>query len=93
MFKTREALIPYLLLVAAVAGGLLWHESEMVPGLGRTVVSGQIAVGGPYALTDQGRQTPRQHRLSRQISTGLFRLQFLPGRLPDHVSGDVGRLG
>jgi protein SCO1/2 len=53
MFKTKEALIPYLLLLAALAGGLLWHESEMIPGLGRTIVSGQIAVGGPYALTDQ----------------------------------------
>jgi protein SCO1 len=53
MFKTKEALIPYLLLIAALAGGLLWHESETIPGLGRTVVSGQIAVGGPYALTDQ----------------------------------------
>jgi protein SCO1/2 len=53
MFKNKEALIPYLLLIAALAGGLLWHESEMVPGLGRTVVSGQIAVGGGYALTDQ----------------------------------------
>jgi protein SCO1/2 len=53
MFKTKEALIPYLLLVAAVAGGLLWHESENVPGLGRTVTSGAVAVGGPYALIDQ----------------------------------------
>ena len=40
MFKTRQALIPYLLLVAAVAGGLIWHESENVPGLGRTVTTG-----------------------------------------------------
>jgi cytochrome oxidase Cu insertion factor (SCO1/SenC/PrrC family) len=53
MFKTKEAWIPYLLLVAVVAGGLLWHESETLPGLGRTVVSGKIAVGGPYALIDQ----------------------------------------
>ena len=53
MFKTKEALIPYLLLVAAMAGGLLWHESENVPGLGRTVTSGVIQVGGPYQLTDQ----------------------------------------
>lgn len=53
MFKTKEALIPYLLLVAALAGGLLWHESETVPGLGRTVTSGPIAVGGPYRLIDQ----------------------------------------
>ena len=53
MFKTKEALIPYLLLVAAMAGGWLWHESETVPGLGRTVTTGSIAVGGPFRLTDQ----------------------------------------
>jgi protein SCO1 len=53
MFKTKEALIPYLLLVAAMAGGLLWHESENIPGLGRTVTSGVPAVGGPFRLTDQ----------------------------------------
>ena len=53
MFKTKEALIPYLLLVAAIAGGLIWHESENIPGLGRTVTSGSIAVGGPFQLTDQ----------------------------------------
>ena len=51
--RTKEALIPYLLLAACVAGGWLWHQSEAVPQLGRTIVSGQIAVGGPYALTDQ----------------------------------------
>jgi protein SCO1 len=51
--RTKEALIPYLLMAAAVAGGLLWHESEILPKLGQTIVSGQIAVGGPYALTDQ----------------------------------------
>ena len=53
MFKTKEALIPYLLLVAALAGGVLWHESEAVPGLGRTVTSGTAAVGGPFHLIDQ----------------------------------------
>ncbi len=53
MFKTKEALIPYLLLVAALAGGLLWHESDNVPQLGRTVTTGTVAVGGPYQLIDQ----------------------------------------
>src|ERR1700722_2090110 len=53
MFKTKEALIPYLLLVAALAGGVLWHESEAVPGLGRTITSGTVQVGGPFRLTDQ----------------------------------------
>src|SRR6185312_13534231 len=37
MFKTKEALIPYLLWAAAVAAGLLWHETQMLPGLGHTV--------------------------------------------------------
>jgi len=53
MFKTKQALIPYLFLAASVAGGLLWHLSEAVPRLGHAIVSGQIAVGGPYVLTDQ----------------------------------------
>jgi cytochrome oxidase Cu insertion factor (SCO1/SenC/PrrC family) len=53
MFKTKEALIPYLLLATALAGGILWRESENVPGLGRTITTGSVAVGGPYRLTDQ----------------------------------------
>ena len=53
MFKTKEALIPYILLVAALAGGLLWHEAGTLPGLGRTITTGKIDVGGPFTLTDQ----------------------------------------
>jgi len=48
----RQALIPYLLLVAALAGGLLWYQSEQVPRLGRVVSSGKMEVGGPFQLTD-----------------------------------------
>ena len=58
MLRNRQALIPYLLLVAAVAGGVLWYESEQVPGLGRVVTTGQADVGGPFQLTDQhGKRT------------------------------------
>jgi cytochrome oxidase Cu insertion factor (SCO1/SenC/PrrC family) len=53
MLRNRQALIPYLLLVAALAGGILWRESENVPGLGRVVTTGQADVGGPFQLTDQ----------------------------------------
>jgi protein SCO1/2 len=53
MLKTKEAWIPYLLLAAALAGGLLWREGENMPGLGRTVTTGTASVGGPYRLTDQ----------------------------------------
>lgn len=52
MLRNRQALIPYLLLVAALAGGVLWHESERVPGLGRVVSTGQADVGGSFQLTD-----------------------------------------
>ena len=53
MLRNKQALIPYLLLVAALAGGLIWHESENVPGLGRSVVTGRADVGGPFQLIDQ----------------------------------------
>jgi hypothetical protein len=48
MLRNRQALIPYLLLIAALAGGLLWHQSKMVPGLGKTVITGRADVGGPF---------------------------------------------
>ena len=58
MLRNRQALLPYLLLVAAVAGGVLWYESEQVPGLGRVVTTGKADVGGPFQLTDQhGKRT------------------------------------
>ena len=53
MLRNRQVLIPYLLLAAAMAGGLLWHESELVPGLGKSVITGQADVGGPFHLIDQ----------------------------------------
>ena len=53
MLRNRQALLVYLLLVAAMAGGVLWYESEQVPGLGRVVTTGQADVGGPFQLTDQ----------------------------------------
>jgi cytochrome oxidase Cu insertion factor (SCO1/SenC/PrrC family) len=82
MFKTKEALIPYLLLVAALAGGLLWHESEMVPGLGRTVVSGQIAVGGPYALTDQDGKPRASTDFGGKYQLVYFGYTFCPDVCP-----------
>src|SRR5579872_5074509 len=82
MFKTKEALIPYLLLVAALAGGLLWHESEMVPGLGCTVVSGQIAVGGPYALTDQDGKPRASTDFGGKYQLVYFGYTFCPDVCP-----------
>ncbi len=53
MLRNKKALIPYLLLVAAIAGGILWYESSQVPRLGQVITTGQADVGGPFRLTDQ----------------------------------------
>ena len=54
MFKTKQAMVLGVALIAAmIAGILLWRVADRLPGLGRTITSGRIAVGGPYALTDQ----------------------------------------
>ena len=54
MFRTKQAILLGLALLAAVVAGLvLWRMADQLPGLGRTITSGRIAIGGPYALTDQ----------------------------------------
>jgi len=68
MLRNRQALIPYLLLVAALAGGVLWHESERVPGLGRVVTTGQANVGGTFRLTDQN---------SKSVTDADFRGRYM----------------
>ena len=82
MFKTKEALIPYLLLVAAMAGGLIWHESENVPGLGRTITIGAVAVGGPYALTDQNGDKRSSNDFRGKYQLIYFGYSFCPDVCP-----------
>ena len=48
MFKTKQALLASLLLTALVAAALLWQQSGTLPRR-----DPQIAVGGPFTLTDQ----------------------------------------
>jgi protein SCO1/2 len=71
MLRNRQALIPYLLLVAALIGGVLWYESEKVPGLGRVVTTGQADVGGPFQLTNQSGK-----RLSDKDFRGRYMLIY-----------------
>jgi protein SCO1/2 len=82
MFKTKEALIPYLLLIAAMAGGLIWHESENVPGLGRTVTTGQAQVGGPYTLTDQNGEKRASGDFHGKYQLIYFGYSFCPDVCP-----------
>ena len=82
MFKTKEALIPYLLLVAAMAGGLIWHESESVPGLGRTVTSGRVEVGGPFRLIDQDGKARSNTDFRGKYQLIYFGYSFCPDVCP-----------
>jgi protein SCO1/2 len=68
---SRKLLIPYLLLVAALAGALLWWQARQggeTSGLGRVVTTGTAQVGGPFTLTDQK---------GRRVSSGDFRGRYM----------------
>jgi protein SCO1/2 len=88
MIRTPIALIPYVLAAAMVWAGLLWHEADNTPGLGRVVVSGTASVGGPFALTDQtgAARTDKDFR-------GRFLLIYFGYRLcPDVCPATLGRM-
>jgi protein SCO1/2 len=61
MIRTPEALIPYIVALAAFLAGLAWHLADSIPHLGQTIVSGKIEVGGPFHLIDQD-GAPREDR-------------------------------
>src|SRR4051812_37075224 len=68
MFRNRQMLIPYLLLVAALAGVLLWHQNKQDAGLGRVVSTGTALVGGDFTLTDQA---------GRKVASTEFRGRYM----------------
>src|SRR5882672_3065679 len=82
MLRNRQALIPYLLLVAALAGGLLWYESEKVPGLGRVVTTGQADIGGPFRLIDQNGKTVTDKDYPGRYKLIYFGYSFCPDVCP-----------
>src|SRR6202041_1287760 len=66
----------------AMAGGLIWHESENVPGLGRTITSGAIAGGGPYTLTDQNGDKRSSSDFRGKYQLIYFGYSFCPDVCP-----------
>jgi protein SCO1/2 len=86
MLRNYKVLLPYLLLIAALAGGILWHESEQVPGLGRVVSTGQADIGGPFQLTDQhGKRVSDQDFRGRYMLI-YFGYSFCPDVCPTTLS-------
>ena len=82
MLRNRQALIPYLLLVAALAGGLLWHQSKMVPGLGKIVTAGRADVGGPFRLIDHSGKTVTDADFRGRYMLIYFGYSFCPDVCP-----------
>ena len=82
MLRNRQALIPYLLLVAALAGGLLWHQGKMVPGLGKTVITGRADVGGPFRLIDHTGKTVSDADFRGRYMLIYFGYSFCPDVCP-----------
>jgi len=82
MLRNRQALIPYLLLVAALIGSVLWYESEKVPGLGRVVSTGQADIGGPFQLTDQSGKRVTDKDFRGRYMLIYFGYSFCPDVCP-----------
>ena len=82
MIRTPEALIPYVLALAAILGGLAWHLGDSVGGLGRTVVTGEARIGGPFVLTDQNGNTYTDKNLHGHWSLLYFGYTHCPDVCP-----------
>ncbi len=82
MLRNKQALLPYLLLAAALAGGVLWYESAQVPRLGQVVSSGTADVGGPFKLVDQSGAAKTDRDFRGRYMLIYFGYSFCPDVCP-----------
>ncbi|MES2255917.1 MAG: SCO family protein [Pseudomonadota bacterium] len=96
MLKSKNALLILLLVVATAFGGFLWLKGDQVPQLGRNMVTGQIAVGGPYALTDQDGKPRASTDFAGKYQLIYFGYTFCPDVCPTTLAlmaATLDRLG
>jgi protein SCO1 len=97
MFRTKQTVILSLALLAAIVAGLfLWRMADQLPGLGRTITSGRIAIGGPYALTDQDGKPRTSKDFGGKFQLIYFGYTFCPDVCPTTLavmSAALDRLG
>jgi protein SCO1/2 len=86
MRVNKQAFLPYLLLVAALAGGVLWYESSRVPRLGQVVTTGVADVGGPFKLTDQTGKAVTDADFRGRYMLIYFGYSFCPDVCPTTLS-------
>lgn len=96
MIRTPEALIPYILLIAAVLAGTAWHLGDSVGGLGRTITEGQASIGGPFVLTDQNGKTFTDKNLKGHWTLLYFGYTHCPDVCPltlELIADTMDKLG
>jgi cytochrome oxidase Cu insertion factor (SCO1/SenC/PrrC family) len=87
MMRTPAALIPYLLAIAAVIGGILWHAGDLV----RT--TGVAKVGGPFALIDQNGQVRTDKDFRGRLMLIYFGYTYCPDVCPTTLAEMGDALG
>jgi cytochrome oxidase Cu insertion factor (SCO1/SenC/PrrC family) len=90
MIRTPLALVPYMLAIAAVIAGLLWHAGDLVG------TQGEASVGGPFALVDQNGQARTDRDFRGRYMLIYFGYTFCPDVCPATlgVMGDaLSKLG
>jgi cytochrome oxidase Cu insertion factor (SCO1/SenC/PrrC family) len=82
MIRTPIALVPYALMAASVAAGLLWHAGDMTARLGASVTTGTAQIGGPFALTDQDGRTRTEADFHGRFMLVYFGYSYCPDVCP-----------
>ena len=80
MIRTPVALIPYLIAVAAVAAGLLWHAGDTFSGASRG--AGEALIGGAFTLTDQDGKVRRATDFRGRFMLVYFGYSYCPDICP-----------
>ena len=78
------ALIPFLLLLACVAGGTLWYLGDVRAHRGvESVASGEtVTLGGPFSLTDQNQMLRTEKDFQGKYTLVFFGYTYCPDVCP-----------
>jgi len=86
MIRTPLALVPYLLAVAALAAGLLWHAGDALQRAGRLETTGEAAIGGSFTLIDQDGKTRRSGDFRGHFMLIYFGYSYCPDICPTRLA-------
>jgi len=86
MIRTPLALVPYLLAVAALAAGLLWHAGDALQRAGNLETTGEAAIGGSFTLIDQDGKPRRSGDFSGHFMLIYFGYSYCPDICPTRLA-------